>query len=560
MTMSLLRQTYVKGKQLLSVCVCKQYIYILIICTVSLILSSKGITDEGIILPGDDMSRYMMNGAYFYDLIRDLPLSNIIQYTSQYFARYPALSLGHHPLLPGMALVPFYAVFGVSVFSARLMVIAFILLGGIVWFKFIRDIYDENIALISTLLLVSNQAIVRLSRVVMSEIPALVLMIVAAYFFYQYCRLEQKKYGWAFLFSLILSIYAKHTAIVLVPFCLGYFVLTKGMRRVFRKDIVIFSIIMTLLILPLVPITLKFSQYNIDLTKHVMSVTSQSIPWRRFERLLQYLWSSHLSHPVLVISLISICISLYRRKKREVTFVLWIIFFYFFCVYFGAPTARHSIYWIPAFCVLASVLLNFLRYRLWKVFMSTVFILIAGYQFTIAFQSSAEYAYGYEEAAEYISKNWKGDSVLYSSKYDTGYFIFFVRKYNQDQNRIVLRASKVLATFGMGRIVEDRLQSRREIYDTLDEFGIAYVVIEDLRSKSQALQWLREEVKSDRFILRNRIRIRSNSSPVNGCALDIYEYKGYTRAKSDAILRMNIPLMGDSVSVRFGDLLRKNSQ
>ncbi|UCH58589.1 MAG: hypothetical protein JSV61_10245 [Anaerolineales bacterium] len=83
---------------------------ILLISIISLILSAKGITRESTVSPNGAMPRYMMNGVFFHDLMRDWPLSNITQYAFQYFARYPALTLKHHPLLPGVALVPFYAI------------------------------------------------------------------------------------------------------------------------------------------------------------------------------------------------------------------------------------------------------------------------------------------------------------------------------------------------------------------------------------------------------------------------------------------------------------------
>jgi len=75
---------------------------------------------------------------------------------------------------------------------------------------------------------------------------------------------------------------------------------------------------------------------------------------------------------------------------------------------------------------------------------------------------------------------------------------------------------------------------------------------------SPPLEWLREEVKSERFILRKRIPIRSNSYELQDVALAIYEYKEYTPPKPGNMLQMNIPLMGDSVAVQFDDLLHKN--
>ncbi len=162
----------------------KSVISIAIICIVTLLLSTKGITDEGTVSLQGDPPRHMMNGVYFYDLLKDLPITNPIEYTLQYFARYPALSLGHHPLLLGVAEVPFYTVFGVSVFSARLTIVFFTLLAVIVWFLLIRSMYDEKVAFFSSLLFVTTPFISDFSRVVMTEIPTLSLIIVSTYFFH----------------------------------------------------------------------------------------------------------------------------------------------------------------------------------------------------------------------------------------------------------------------------------------------------------------------------------------------------------------------------------------
>jgi len=62
----------------------------------------------------------------------------------------------------------------------------------------------------------------------------------------------------------------------------------------------------------------------------------------------------------------------------------------------------------------------------------------------------------------------------------------------------------------------------------LRDFGTGYVVVEDKEFKSPPLEWLREEVRSERFLLRKRIPLRSNSPRLQNVALAIYEYKGYT--------------------------------
>ena len=89
-----------------------------------LILSTKGLTDSGSVSLQGDMPRYIMNGVFFHDLIQDLPFADPIQYTKKYYAKYPALSVGHHPLVPSLAEVPFFFLFGISVFSAKATTLA----------------------------------------------------------------------------------------------------------------------------------------------------------------------------------------------------------------------------------------------------------------------------------------------------------------------------------------------------------------------------------------------------------------------------------------------------
>jgi hypothetical protein len=122
----------------------------------------------------------------------------------------------------------------------------------------------------------------------------------------------------------------------------------------------------------------------------------------------------------------------------------------------------------------------------------------------------------------------------------------------------VLRADKLLVTSKIRWIVEERISNREQIYEILRDFGVGYVVIEDQPFKSPPLEWLREEVKSDKFILRQSIPIRTNIRKLRDVPLAIYEYKEYTPPQAGKVLDMRIPLMGDSIRVQFDELLKKN--
>ena len=90
---------------------------------ITCLLGLRGISSESSVMLSGDMARYVMNGVFVHDLIADGGVTNyeeLTRYAERYYARYPALSLGHHPPIPYVSVVPFYWIFGVSIFAVRI--------------------------------------------------------------------------------------------------------------------------------------------------------------------------------------------------------------------------------------------------------------------------------------------------------------------------------------------------------------------------------------------------------------------------------------------------------
>ncbi len=533
--------------------------YLILLCLVVVVLSAKGIRNEAVVSLDGDMPRYLMNGAFFHDFLRDLSFRDPLGYAYQYFARYPALSLGHHPLLLGVAEVPFYAVFGISVFSARITVVFFMLLAALAWFLLVRSAFDDTVAFLSSLLFVTAPFVVELSRVVMSEIPTVAMITVATFFFYQYCRSDKAFYAYAAAVSLALSVYGRHIAVFMFPVFLIYLLVRKGPKSLMKKEVLTSSAVLVLILLPLVLITLKFASAVLDVVSE--KSVSSSLTWAGLSYFITVLWKYHLTHAVLVLALFGIVLALRRRDGRTLLFFLWMVSSFLLCTYMGLKgfqAPRYGMYWIPPFCLFAVLIVDLSGNRAWKAIVSAVLVVISGYQFALAYQGKQDFCEGFEEAAQYITENRKGTCVLYSGVHDTGYFIFFVRKHDPRREFIVLRANKILATSEMRSIVEERIDDPSEIYEILKGFGVAYVVTEDTKMESRSLEWLKKEVKSPNFILRKEIPLRSSSSRIDGVPLRIYEYKHYSTPKKGQVLDMHIPLMEGSIRVPLRNLMKED--
>jgi hypothetical protein len=523
--------------------------YLLALIAAVIAISSKGMLSEGTIIMGD-MPRHMMNGVFLFDALRDLP-SDPMTYAYHYFARYPALSLGHHPLILPLAEVPAFALVGISIFSSRLVIIGFMLIAVVFWFRLIHSLYDHHVAFFSSLLFITSHMVVRYSRVTMSEISALAFLMMTLYFFHKFTLTRRIPDIVLCIICLALSLYAKLILVFLIPLFAGWLLIEKPFRNPSRKAFgFLAAAIILLLLVPLVILTASMAKGNII---WVFQHPGQNLSLDWLFAYLKVLWRLQLAPPVLFLSLFGLLMTLVKRGKRGLFFMIWILLLYLELLVIGPADGRYSIYWIPPFCLFAALVPKLFGTKFLRIGLLIILMGASGYQAHLAAQMTPEYIEGYEEAARFVV-DAKAGTVLYSASFDSGYFVFFVRKYDADKRMIVLLSDKILATSMLGSVIEDKISDALQIHSTLQDFGIRYVVIEDRESSSKALELLREEARKEKFILIKTIPIKSNLPELNGVNLLVYEYNDWKYADPKAEIRMNIPLMGKEISVRLSDL------
>jgi hypothetical protein len=165
-------------------------------------------------------------------------------------------------------------------------------------------------------------------------------------------------------------------------------------------------------------------------------------------------------------------------------------------------------------------------------------------------------AAGYESAARWLVANTAPSAVLFSGPADSGYFPFFVRKWDPDERFVVLRSDKLLATSLMAwHGLTPQIASPAEIYPILQKFGTRFIVIEDIPSGSKPLEWLRTELKGPHFAERLRFDQRSRDRWLQSSAIVIYEYLEATPPDPDATLDLNLPVVSQRIRMPLRTLL-----
>jgi hypothetical protein len=525
------------------------------------VLGARRIGDEGAVSLQGDMARYLVDGTYFYDLARDRPFASLqtfIDYTRMYFARYPALSLGHHPMLLPIAEVAGFAAFGVSVASARLVVLLASVLGALCWFLTVRLLYDDGVAVWATLLLMTMPLMVQTSQSVMSEAPTLALILAAVLFLVRFARDGRTRDAVALTIAVVFSVYAKHLAALMLPIYAGFLLGTVGPRRLLRRDAVVLMLTAAVLMVPVALLTWHFGAYNVSITAY-NAMHTEPHSASRMTRIVLLMYRQ-VALPTLLLAGVGAIAMLVRRDRGSALGVLWVTVISAGLLPLAtlSDSGRYAIYWLPAFALLAGSVAAAARGRAARAVVAMLLIGAIAYQARGAVAEVPVGARGYEEAARFVVSQQKGATILYNGIVDTGYFVFFVRKHDPERHHVVLRADKLLTTSEMADLnAEQRITDPADVYTLLDRYGTAFVVTEDVPVDAQALNWLKQALKSDRFIERRRIPIVTSDRRLRNTDLVVYEYRDAKAPQLDAPLHLNLPVIRDVIDVRLDDLLAR---
>ena len=520
------------------------------------VLAARGISDEGAVSLQGDMPRYMMNGVFIRDFLAApvFSIDGILTYAQHYFARYPALSLGHHPPVLPVLLVPFYAIFGVSILAGRVAIAACFVLAIWLLYTLARRQYGTTVGGWAALLLASHPFMVRYSQEVLSEMPTVVAVLAA---FNALLRFRDRARASDYLLFVGLaasSLASKQLAVFVFPAYVLLLLMDGGWARLRQRHVWGWTIAGASLVILLVVVTVALSPYNVGIAVNVILNGVGIAAWRE---IVQPVLQEHLRPSLLYGVVTAAVVSVLVRDRRAWLAASWVVAVLAGVVFVTGPydVARYGIYAVPAYCLIAASLAAYSRTGVRSLGAHAVLLVIFALQVRAGAAVEPVGGRGYEQAAVSVLAGPAAPTVLYSASVDTGYFVFFVRKHDAERRLIVLRSDKLLTTSFMGDpSLTERIRDRADIYPLLDRYGTRFVVIEDRPTGSDVLDWLNEEVKGDRFIEHERIPIETRDRRLQQVDLVIYEYKDAKPGDPNAELDMQLPIVDREIRVKLSDL------
>lgn len=517
-----------------------------------------------------DADRISMDGIFLLDFIKDLPGSALhpYEYTTLYYAKYPALSIGYRPPFFHLIGSLFYFLFGLSYISAKMAVLCFLLFGMVFWFKLVQETHDTITATISLLLWVTNPIVYKYSQYTMLEIPTLCMVIVCTYCLFRYVKRPSR--GFAILLGILVGLTLwtnqKSGFILLV---LLMFPIISGRSRLFLDKKLWLTIgIVLLFLIPLALITQWLGAQNIEQSIGNNWGVSRFSKYHHLTKNLSFLYHNHFSVPLLGLIVLGLIYGMIRKRPENIIYLVAIFSIYLFFSYIRHKIPRYSMYWIPYFCLFGALGLRWICDSFMKIiknrnnyFLYLFCALPVLFQLSMLPNAFIAYASGYKEAAQYIIEKSKTPVVLFEG-YANGQCIFFFRIHDNDREFVVLRGDKIISSSSINykHKLKIHLNNKDEIVQAIHDMGVQFIVVESRNvSNLEIYDEFRGLLNDEsRFRLHKSIEVESNIPMLKDQRLLIYECLGWKGSKDGTVLKLRLPVVGQTLEIEMDRLIKKS--
>jgi hypothetical protein len=487
----------------------------------------------------NDETRHVMTGVYFKDLLHDLPLSHLNDYTVNYYLQYPALGLLVWPpffyFVEGLCM----SIFGTSLIVSKLLIGVFAAMACAYLFQLVRRTHDTKRAAVVVLVFGLAPLVFLHSHYVMLEVPTLALGLAAVYHFIRYLDANRRSHLFLAALASALCALTRFDAIYLLPLFIILLIVRKRVDILWRREVIVAAGLALVLVLPFYALTAKGIGWF-----HVKQATETLAPnfpgFLSFKRYLFYpsLLPEQLGLFALIPAAAGLIFSL-TGKRREAAWPYLAMIFATYLTFtpIGEVDSRHSIYWIPAFALFAiegiTLITNWLRTP--KLYLPLAALVTIGLGWnTLARPMS--FVRGYEDAAQYVVANSTDSPFCFFVGRLNGNFIYQLRRHDPNRRLWALRADKLLFSTLVSSDVEYRefTAADDDILAVIFKYDPEFIVAE----KPQALNAIGvgDQTRVDfearvravlqnhpeRFRLEKEVAVESNDADYRGMRLQVF--------------------------------------
>ncbi len=437
-----------------------------------------------------DAPRHALNGVFVKDFLAAAPVDDPLAFAYRYYVQYPALTILFYPPLFYVISAPFYALMGVSQSTALLVVMLHYIAFALGSWRLFSFWFTGWHAVAATVMLVTAPEIAFWGRQVMLEVPAFAFLIWSAVCFTVYRREAQPNMLYWTVALLIFAMYTKISVGFMALVFAGTLVKERGAELLKDKHIWISSLLALISLIPLLVLTLKFGQANVQ---SVTGIVDETVDRSSLNGWVWYLrqMPEQIGWPICIVALLGLGVLPLKRTTKIAAYwnganrgdfffwVTWAVFGYLFFSAIDLKEARHSVFILPPLVMLVCVFLSKLSAWGWPRIATILWIglPLAVLIETVIFHP-VYYVGGYASAVDYVARKAPRDSRVLFSGYRDGSFIFNMRSREDRRDLGIVRADKLLLNIAVRRElgVTQKNISEAELGDQINKLGIHYVV------------------------------------------------------------------------------------
>lgn len=478
----------------------------------------------------NDETRHVMTGVYFRDLLFDVPVGNLREYTISYYLQYPSLGLLVWPpffhALEGLLM----SVFGTSMAVPLALVGLFAAAACAYLFLLVCRTHDLPRAAAAVLLFGLAPLVFEYSHYVMLEVPTLALALGAIYHFTRYLDSERRRdLALAALFSALAAL-TRFDAVYLPPLFLMLVAARRRWSLLRRREVLAAAGAAALIVLPF--FALMAGEIGWFHLRQATETLSPNFPG--YLSLSRYVfYPSHLPSQVgaltLLLAGVGMVAGLAAWRRESLTYYAMIAATYFTFTPIGEMDSRHAIYWVPAFSFFAAHGLFAISagLRAPKLYLPLAVAVVAAASLSVL-SKPRTFVRGYEEAARYVASQPDAPPFCLFVGRLNGDFIYQIRRHDAARRVWVLRADKLFysvlvhAQTGYRQYATGETETLELIY----KYDPAFLVVEEPPGRAwiEAEDRLRAVIENhpERFRLESEVRLDSNAADFAHTKLKIY--------------------------------------
>ncbi len=489
-----------------------------------------------------DAPRHAMNAVALADALRELPLTDPIQWAFDYYLTWPALTLAFYPPLFSIVSVPFVLALGIDERWSLLPVALHLAAAGWAVVALVRRQLGELGAAGIALVFLGAPAIAFWGRQVMLEIPSAAYPAVAAACLLAWLRDGRPAALRAGTAALAAGVWTKLTAVYALPLLPLAAWLRLGTQAIADRSVRRAHGALVLAVLPWIPHQLAFGAHNLanlagaeDLVLRPTELAS----WIWYALELPRMGGLAVTILALLLLLRAPTLARDATLARELPLLLgWLVLAWLFFSFTALKEDRQGLHLLAPLVATGALALSRTLPAPWAGRLALLLGLVGFAQGLILARPPA--VLGYREAAARAAELARpGSTVLVSGE--------------RDGTLAGLRADKLLLEVAARRTLGVRQAELDEaaIADRLERAGVDLVVAQvDFWTDLEVMARLERVLASDRFVELERIAVRAEPyRPLPDRELVLYRARSW-RPPADEPQRVKIPLLGLEIEGR----------